>query len=212
VDFSNTNTFPYVIPYQMLLLWLGSDPDKNSSVKHFNGLSNISYGITWASFTLSIYNQATTRKRLLTQEATTYETIDFETFQNLLILTDTNRSHLPSPIYPSEFNPPGHLYEQNLQSTLYFCETEELPTGKVKTFHFTPESLPDQCWKLLTADRSHSNEMFPARQHTTAAQDKVVPLLITHFATIDITYKPNALPFIALDCPHITSEAGLMFA
>jgi hypothetical protein len=122
----------------MLLFWLGSDTDFNNSVKHFNGLTNTEYGITWNSFTLSLYNQATTRKRLLTQGATTYETIDFETSQNLLILTDTNRSHPPSPIYTTEFNPPGQLHDKNLQSTPYFCKTEELPTGKVKTFHLTP--------------------------------------------------------------------------
>jgi hypothetical protein len=95
IDFSDVDKRPYVIPYQLLQFWIGVDPLENNSMTNFNKLNNAAYNITWHSFHLSIYNWATTRKRLLTQGPTTYETS-----QNLFLLTDTVRTHRPVITWP----------------------------------------------------------------------------------------------------------------
>jgi hypothetical protein len=40
---------------------------------------------------------------------TTYETIDFETSQNLLVLTDVNNTNTPSIVWPKEFVQPERV-------------------------------------------------------------------------------------------------------
>lgn len=106
VSFCDVGTCGYALPYQLLQFWLGIDEQENNTLKQFNLLSIAAYGITWHEFSLSIYNQATTRKWLLTQGSTTFETIDFETSQNLMILTDMNQTHTPAVIWPDEFMAP----------------------------------------------------------------------------------------------------------
>lgn len=210
IDFSDMDKKPYVIPYWLLQFWIGDDPTENSSLINFNKLNNAAYGITWHSFSLSIYNQATTRKRLLTQSSTTYETIDFETSQNLLLLTDTNQTHKPSVTWPSEFYPPGHKYlGDNLQQGTFYPLLEELSTGHTKTFTFTPE-LPDhQCSELLEIENTgmHCDKMFPLRQHTVGVQTFDTPITSntsrTNYISTDIQYSPHSLP-------HILSEHGHM--
>ncbi|PNF30091.1 hypothetical protein B7P43_G03138 [Cryptotermes secundus] len=186
-------------------------------MKTFNILSNAAYGITWHEFNLSIYNQATTRKRLLTQGSTTYETIDFETSQNLMILTDINNSHTPSILWPDDFMPPGAKFRTaDLQAGTYFCKTEELATGHTKTFSFTPEKLPSSyVWELIHIDKSgtHADKMFPARQHTNSFQSNDIPLIAASksgFTSMHIQWKPQPMPLIVLDSPHILSENGNM--
>jgi hypothetical protein len=95
LSFCDSGPCGFVIPYHLLQFWTGMNPNENNTLRIFNTLVNAAYGITWHNFDLSIYNQATTRKRLLTQGSTTYETIDFETSQNLMIFTDVNNTHAP---------------------------------------------------------------------------------------------------------------------
>jgi hypothetical protein len=102
------NNKPYVFPYQLLQFWIRAADENNHSIKNYNTLNNAAYGTIWHSFELEITNQATTRKRLLVQGSTTYETIDSETSQNLLLLTDTTTSNSPKIIWPSEYQPSGH--------------------------------------------------------------------------------------------------------
>lgn len=169
-------------------------PSENNSLKNFNLLAEACYGITWHSFDLNIYNQATTRKRLLTQGSTTYETIDFETSQNLLIMTDNNATQSPKITFPTEFKPPGHKYEgSDLQDSCFFQNLQELATGTTKHFHFEPETLPNyQVWQLLSIESGgvHANKMFPARQHTNGIQQNDMPLVtqtLKGFNSMDIT-------------------------
>jgi hypothetical protein len=201
----------------MMYFWLGLDIHGNNTKQIYNNISQISYGVTWHSFDLTLYNQATTRKRLLTQGSTTTETIDFETSQNLMILTDVNKTHKNDITYPSDFVPPGIKNTTfDLQSDAYFCKTEELSTGHTKPFSFTPEPLPpNYVWEILPINTFYENtrKMFPARQHTTAAQNYDLPL--THFpgrsfASTHYQQQPHPLPHIELHCPHISSEAGYM--
>jgi hypothetical protein len=154
IDFSNNMTSPFLVPYQLMHFWMGMDKNFNNSIRNFNKLNNCCYGVSWHNFQLEIFNQATTRKRLLVQGGTTYETIDFESSQNLLILTNTNKTHQPTMIWPNEYNPPGHqLKDTDLQSGSYQCTTEELAPGHSKHFTFTPESLPEhQCWDIINVD------------------------------------------------------------
>jgi hypothetical protein len=93
LSFCDTDICGFTLPYHMLQFWIGLDPQENNTLATFNNITPSAYGITWHDFCLNIYNQATTRKRLLTQGSTTYETIDFETSQNLMILTDVNNTH-----------------------------------------------------------------------------------------------------------------------
>jgi hypothetical protein len=95
LEFCDSGLCGYIIPYHLLLFWLSINKEENNTMKTFNTIMPAAYGITWHKFELSLYNQATTRKRLLTQGSTTYETIDFETSQNLMIQTDINNSHTP---------------------------------------------------------------------------------------------------------------------
>jgi hypothetical protein len=83
LSFCDSTCTGYAIPYHLLQFWLGLSETENNTIQIFNTICQTAYGITWHHFNLSIYNQATTRKRLLTQGSTTYETIDFETSQNL---------------------------------------------------------------------------------------------------------------------------------
>jgi hypothetical protein len=115
IDFSDNNNKPFLIPYQLLHFWLGTSPSNNNTMKVFNTINTIAYGITWHSFNLSIYNQATTRKRLLTQRSTTYETIDFETSQNLLLMTDNVNTYKSSIQYLDEY---WHPRPQNVRPRL----------------------------------------------------------------------------------------------
>jgi hypothetical protein len=127
-----------MLPYHMLQFWTGLSEKENNTLLTFNTLSAAAYGVTWHDFSLSIYNQATTRKRLPTLGSTTYETIDFETSQNLMILTDVNNTH--SPTWPSDFQPPGHKNTfQDLQDGPNYFKTEELATGH-KTLYFLPRT------------------------------------------------------------------------
>jgi hypothetical protein len=151
ISFCDVGTCGYVLPYHLLQFWLGIDPQENNTLNTFNILSQGAYGVTWHGFNLSIYNQATTRKRLLTQGSTTYETIDFETSQNLMVLTDVNATHKPSILWPDEYMPPGHKNTyQGMQMDTNFCKTKELATGYTKHFEFPPEPLPDShVWELI---------------------------------------------------------------
>jgi hypothetical protein len=200
-----------------MYFWLGLQINNNNTKQIYNTISTCSYGVTWHSFDLTIYNQATTRKRLLTQRSTTTETIDFETSQNLMILTDVNQTHKNDITYPHDYVPPGIKNTSfDLQSSAYFCKTEELSTGHTKTFSFTPESLPpNYVWEILPINTliENTQAMFPARQHTTAAQDFDKPLinqLGRSFAASYLHSQPHPLPHIELHCPHITSETGYM--
>jgi hypothetical protein len=217
LSFCEAGPCSMVIPYHLLQFWIGLDEQENNTLRTFNLLSAAAYGITWHEFNLSIYNQATTRKRLLTQGSTTYETNDFETSQNLMILTDVNQSHTPSILWPDDFMPPGSKYRTaDLQSGTYFCKTEELATGHTKTFSFNPEKLPSSyVWELIHIDKSgsHSDKMFPARQHTTSHQSNDIPLVAISkgsFTSMHIQWKPQPMPLIVLDAPHILSETGNM--
>jgi hypothetical protein len=208
MDFSNTDNKQYIVPYQLLQFWTGLDSQENNSLQLFNKLSAAAYGITWYNFTLSIYNQATTRKRLLTQGSATYETIDFETSQNLLVLTGVNNTNTPSVVWPNEFHPPGRISRgTESQSGTNYCKLEEIATGTTKDFSFTPEQLPGKLVReMTTIDSSglHSDKMFPARQHTTDLQAFDMPLTINH------PHNFSSLPLICIDSPHILSEAGNM--
>jgi hypothetical protein len=182
---------------------------------NFNRLNNSAFGVTWQSFELQIYNQATTRKRLLTQGSTSYETIDFETSQNLLIGTDINRTHTPSVLWPAEYEPPGHKYSgSDLQDGTNFLKYEVLATGTSKKFFFTPESLPHgYVWELIEIENTgiHADKMFPARQNTTGLQTNDIPLVTQtkdKMTSMHISSYPNSLPLIFLDSPHILSESG----
>jgi hypothetical protein len=197
--------------------WVGIDQQENNTLKTFNILSNAAYGITWHSFDLSIYNQATIRKHLLTQGSTTYETIDFETSQNLMILTDVNLTHKPSLLWPDEFLLPGHRNtSQDMQAGTNYCKIEELATGHTKHFIFLPEKLPENhVWELLSIDKSgnHVDKMFPARQHTTGMQSFDIPLVTTsttNYTSMHVQWQPQPMPLIQLDSPHIMSESGNM--
>jgi hypothetical protein len=90
ISFCDAGNCGYHLPYQLLQFWTGLSDKENNTILTFNTLAAAAYGITWHDFSLSLYNQAT-RKRLLTQGSTTYETIDLETSQNLMILTSTTR-------------------------------------------------------------------------------------------------------------------------
>jgi hypothetical protein len=200
-----------------MYFWLGLAINNNNTKKIYNTISTCAYGVTWHSFDLTIYNQATTRKCLLTQGSTTTETIDFETSQNLMILTDVNKTHLNDITYPHDFVPPGiKNVTFDLQSDAYFCKTEELSTGHTKTFSFQPEQLPpNYVWEVIPINTTVENtqKMFPARQHTTQAQDFDVPLTNIKgrsFATTYMQQQPHPLPHIELHSPHISSEAGYM--
>jgi hypothetical protein len=217
VDFSNNMTSPYLLPYQLMHFWMGMDKNFNNSIRNFNKLNDCCYGITWHSFELEIYNQATTRKRLLIQGGTTYETIDFESSQNLLFLTNTNKTHKPTMTWPNEYNPPSHrLVDTDMQSGSYQCITEELAPGHTKKFTFHPEQLPDyQCWDIINVDNvgQDYHRMFPARQHTTDLQTYDLPITSTDknsYQTTTISTKPHSLPAIFIDQPHISSESGFM--
>jgi hypothetical protein len=89
-------------------------------------------------------------KDLLVQGGTTYETIDFESSQNLLFLSNTKRTHQQTMRWPDEYFPPGH----RLQDTGSFqCTVEELAPGHTKHFHFVPETLDNnQCWDIMNVD------------------------------------------------------------
>jgi hypothetical protein len=198
VSFCDVGTCGYALPYHLLQFWIGIDEQENNTLKQFNILSNAAYGITWHEFTLSIYNQATTRKRLLTQGSTTYETIDFETSQNLMILTDMNQTHTPAVVWPTEFMPPGHKNTTNdLQLGANFCKTEELATGHTKTFTFFPEPLPpSHVWEMIHIDKSsvHADKMFPARQHTTGIQSNDIPIVgasTGNFISLHLQWQPS---------------------
>jgi hypothetical protein len=217
LQFCDTDVCGYFMPYHLLQFWTGLDPQENNTLQTFNNLIPSSYGITWHEFQLNIYNQATTRKRLLTQGSTTYETIDFETSQNLMILTDINNTHQPSVLWPDEYMPPGHKNTtDNLQLGTNYCKIEELATGHTKTFHFTPERLPSShVWEPTFIDKSgdHANKLFPARQHTTGVQAQDIPLIATSttsFTSMHIQWQPSSLPFIQLESPKILSENGNM--
>jgi hypothetical protein len=217
LQFCDSQCTGYALPYHLLQFWTGLSELENNTLRIFNTIASTSYGVTWHSFTLSLYNQATTRNRLLTQGSTTYETIDFETSQNLMILTDVNNSHTPSVIWPNEFQPPGHrLTGLNLQDGTNYCKIEELATGHTKHFNFSPEKLPaHHVWELLKIENTgmHSSKMFPARQHTTTCQTFDTPLVTTAgttFASLYMQWQPQPMPFIVLDAPHILSEAGNM--
>jgi hypothetical protein len=206
-----------MIPYHLLQFWIALNQQENNTLQTFNTLVDAAYGITWHNFDLSLYNQATTRKRLLTQGSTTYETIDFETSQNLMILTDTNNTHQPRVLWPDEYMPPGHKNTtSDLQFGTNFCKIEELATGHTKHFQFSPESLPtSHVWELAKIDKSgnHAAKMFPARQHTSQLQTLDIPIIATTtsgYTSMHIQYKPQPMPFIQLDCPHVMSETGNM--
>jgi hypothetical protein len=217
LNFCDSGNCGYVIPYHLLQFWTGVNPNENNTMLTFNTLASAAYGVTWHDFSLHIYNQATTRKRLLTQGSTTYETIDFETSKNLMILTDVNNTHQPSIVWPNEFQPPGHKNtSQDMQSGTNFCKIEELATGHTKTLNFSPEPLPSHhVWELLKIEKTgmHCEKMFPARQHTSTVQTFDVPLIATTnsaFASIHVQWQPQPMPIIILDSPHIQSEAGNM--
>jgi hypothetical protein len=129
LSFCESGNCGYLLPYQLLQIWTGLSELENNTLRIFNAIAETAYGVTWHNFSLALYNQATTRKRLLTQGSTTYETIDFETSQNLMILTDVNNSHTPSIIWPNEFQPPGHkISGLDFQSGTNYCKIEELST------------------------------------------------------------------------------------
>jgi hypothetical protein len=183
IDFSNMNGKPYCMPYQLLHFWLGTSNTNSNTVRILNHIMRISYGISWHSFSLKIYNQATSKKRLLTQGTTSYETIDFETSQNLLIMQDLNDTHNPTIQYPEEFQPPGHTYiGDEWQSNPFLPSIEELSTGHIKTFTFYPEELPpNQVWARTEISDlgTYAADMFPARQHTTGQKTNDTPLTTT---------------------------------
>jgi hypothetical protein len=125
----------------MIQFWVGMDRNNYNSMTNFNKLNDACYGITWHSFELDIFNQATTRKRLLTQGSTTYETIDLESSQNLLVMTDTNATHTPTITWLGEFIPPGHIMkEYDLQTGSFNCTLEEIAPGHTKHFQFIPNN------------------------------------------------------------------------
>jgi hypothetical protein len=217
LEFCDAGICGYVLPYHLLQFWIGIDEQENNTLKTFNSLLPASYGITWHTFDLSIYNQATTRKRLLTQGSTTYETIDFETSQNLMILTDVNNTHKPSITWPDEFMIPGHKNTfQDLQLATNYCKIEELATGHTKHLSFSPEQLPSShVWELIHIDKTgqHMDKMFPARQHTTGCQSFDIPLVASstyNYTSMHIQWSPQPMPLIQLDSPHIKSESGNM--
>lgn len=217
IDFCDTGICGYILPYHMLQFWVGINNKENNTINMFNIISKAAYGVTWHSFDLSIYNQATTRKRLLTQGSTTYETIDFETSQNLMILTDMNKGRIHQINWPDEYKPPGNLNQvEDWQNGTNYCKAEELATGHTKHFNFSPEKLPDSyVWQLLKIDNSgiYANMMFPARQHTQGYQTEDSPLVATNhdfYSSVHYQYKPYAMPSIMLDSPHIKSETGKM--
>jgi hypothetical protein len=181
LSFCDSGPCAYMIPYHLLQFWIGLDQQENNTLQTFNTLVDAAYGITWHNFDLSLYNQATTRKRLLTQGSTTYETIDFETSQNLMILTDINNTHQPRVLWPDEYMPPGHKNTtSDLQLGTNFCKIEELATGHTKHFQFSPEPLPpSHVWELAKIDKSgnHAAKMFPARQHTSQLQTLDIPII-----------------------------------
>jgi hypothetical protein len=132
-------------------------------------------------------------------------------------MTDTNKTHQPSLVWPHEYSPPGHLRKDvDLQSQTFLCQLEELATGNSKHFHITPEELPEhQIWELIDIENTslHAQKMFPARQHTNNLQLNDTPLTnstLRGFTSLDMKYKPRSLPLIALDAPHIASESGYM--
>jgi hypothetical protein len=216
IHFSQNMTSPYLIPYQLLHFWMGMDKNFNNSIRNYNKFNDVCYGVTWHSFYLEIFNQATTRKRLLVQGGTTYETIDFESNQNLLYLTNTNRCHKPTMTWPNEYFPPGHkLQDTDMQSGSYQCTTEELAPGHSKHFHFTPEQLPDyQCWDIINVDNVGQDymRMFPARQHTDL-QSFDLPITTAdknNYQSTTISLETHSLPAIFIDQPHISSESGYM--
>jgi hypothetical protein len=65
-------------------------------------------------------------------------------------------THEPSVTWPSEFQPPGHVYKgSDLQRGSFLCKLEELATGTTKHFYFTPEELPvHQVWNLIEIENT----------------------------------------------------------
>jgi hypothetical protein len=125
--------------------------------------------------------------------------------------------HKTDIVYPHDFVPPGIKNTTfDLQSDMYLCKTEELSTGHTKQFSFTPEQLPpNYVWETLpiNAYPENAKTMFPARQHTTSAQEFDKPFTDIQgrsFASSYLHSQPHPLPHIELHSPHISSEAGYM--
>lgn len=78
---------PFIVPYTYFHFWTGVDfKNTNNSTANYQHCIPQAIGAQYHKFKLTITNQATTRKRLLTQGTTNTVTHDSETSQSLLII------------------------------------------------------------------------------------------------------------------------------
>lgn len=87
LDFATDQTKHILLPYQILHWYMGTTADNNLNLQTFNKLIECSWGMDIHGADICIEVFAVTRERLLQGGSTNYKTYDFETSQNLYLIT-----------------------------------------------------------------------------------------------------------------------------
>jgi hypothetical protein len=175
-------------------------------------------GAIYHRFKFTITNQATTRKRLLTQGTTNTVTHDFETTQNLLIIWDNIRTRTMEVDNTEITTPPWAKGTDDLQAGDCPWKIEELATGHTKTITFTPHGPQhSNFFEPISLDITspHAGKLIPGRQRSDKLaydlqvnQDKFIQAFDFKYAYIE--KKTTNRPALFLDQPHILAESGIM--
>jgi hypothetical protein len=209
---------PYMVPYTFFHFWTGTDvKSSNNSIINYQTCIPLAIGAQYHSFKLTITNQATTRKRLLTQGTTNTITHDFETSQNLLIFWDNIRTRNVDVNIYDVINPPWFKGPDDIQAGDCPWSLEELATGHTKTITFMPSNPPPPNFFEpinLSNTSTHLGKLIPGCQRsaqmsfdTPINQDKYLSTYNYRHTSIEHTTNRPAL---FLDQPHILAESGIM--
>lgn len=196
LDFSSKDEKkPIYVPYTNFHFWTGPDyKETNNSLKNYMDCYSSAIGAIYHRFKFTITNQATTRKRLLTQGTTNTITHDFETSQNLLIIWDNIRTRTMDVTNTEITTPPWCKGDMDMQAGDCPWKIEELATGHTKVITFTPEppSHPNFFEPIsLDITSPHAGKQIPGRQRS----DKLSYKLSYDLNKVNkVIFKPNKAP------------------
>jgi hypothetical protein len=171
LDFSATDEKHPVlyVPYTFFHFWTGSDYKTSNSLLNYMTCHPSSVDAQYHKFKFTMTNQATTRKRLLTQGTTNTITHDFETSQNLLLIWDNIRTRNIDIKYENVTTLPWTKGPDDMQAGDCPWRIEELATGHTKTITFTPHNPPSpNFFEPISLDvkSSHAGKLIPGRQRS----------------------------------------------
>jgi hypothetical protein len=219
LDFSSSDEKkPIYVPYSAFHFWTGPDfKTSNNSLTNYMNCHPAAVGAKYHRFKFTITNQATTRKRLLTQGTTNTITHDFETSQNLLLIWDNIRTRHIDVSNDEITKPPWVKGPDDMQSGDCPWKIEELATGHTKTIVFTPDHPPHpNFFEPISLDTTspHAGKLIPGRQRTsTLSYDTCInqEKFIASFDYKHTSIEPRCnRPAFFLDQPHILAESGIM--